>query len=93
MQELCVALTQTPRQRVGDPRAQGQEGQGNETGESTDRQHVLVFAVWVPASHLAVRLHGADAVRVHVALQRLCNGRAHRNVDGHEHRTHSPEEC
>ena len=46
----------------------------------------------MPTYHLAVRLHGAEAVWVDVALQRLHAGRAHRDVDSHKNCTDGPEQ-
>ena len=77
VQEHCVALAQTLRQRVSDPCAEGQESEGNETCDGTDDDHVLVVALEAPTYDLAVRLHGAHAVWVHVAPQRLHNRGAH----------------
>ena len=71
----------------------GEESQWNETRQGTDDEHVLVVALGVPTYDLAVGLHGALPVGVHVALQRLYNGGADRDVHSIEHRADSTEQC
>ena len=91
VQEPCVAFIQSLRQD-SDPRAEGQERHWNESRTGTDDHHVSVVALGVPTCHLTVRVHGAQAVWMHVALQRLYTGGAHRDVDSHEYRTDGPEQ-
>ena len=93
VQKHGVALMQPFRQGEGNPGAQGHEGQWNQARDSADDQHSLVVALGVPTHYFAVRLHGAQPVRVHFTLQWLHNGRAHRDVHGTDHRTDGTEQC
>ena len=81
------------RQGERDPGAQGHEGQWNQACDSADDQHALVVALGVPTYHFALRLHGAQPVRVHFTLQWLHNGRAHRDVHSTDHRTDGTAQC
>ena len=84
---------QTLRQRDCYPYTPGEKSKRYETGDGTDDHHILVLAFGVPTDHLTVRLHGAQPIGVHIALERLNNCGGHRDDHRHEHGAHGSEQC